>query len=176
MGLFVPGVEVPNVDDDEADLEAELNQLMGGGGGHQAKKKAGKPPVKGKVADLDKMVAACMADDQDFDDGDVDDDDPDLLNELAQLEGGGEDISDDENFAGGNDVCPGGASLLATINERLGMYASAEAAAKQVIIKMGSQYRVLKSIASKIKSPGSTTRFRLRLRNAEKATLVVFSS
>ena len=106
--------------------------------------------VKGKVADLDKMVAACMADDdQDFDDGDVDDDDPDLLNELAQLEGGGEDISDDENFAGGNDICPGGVSLLATINERLGMYASAEAAAKQVIIKMGSQYRVLKSIASK---------------------------
>ena len=129
MGLFVPGVEVPNVDDDEADLEAELNQLMGGGGGHQAKKKAGKPPVK--VADLDKMVAACMADD-DFDDGDVEDDDPDLLSELAQLEGGDKDISDDENFAGGNDVCPGGVSLLATINERLGMYASAEAAAKQV--------------------------------------------
>ena len=130
MGLFVPGVEVPNVDDDEADLEAELNQLMGGG--HQAKKKAVKPPVK--VADLDKMVAACMADD-DFDDGDVDDDDPDLLSELAQLEGGDKDISDDENFAGGNDICPGGVSLLATINERLGMYASAEAAAKQVIIK-----------------------------------------
>ena len=78
------------------------------------------------------MVAACMADDdQDFDDGDVDDDDPDLLSELAQLQGGDKDISDDENR---NDVCPGGVSLLATINERLGMYASAEAAAKQVII------------------------------------------
>ena len=43
------------------------------------------------AVDLDKMVAACMADD-DFGDADLEDDnDPDLLNELAELEKNGQD-------------------------------------------------------------------------------------
>ena len=109
-------------DDNDEDLEAELNKIMGVDPAVRKSKKA--VPEK----DLESMVAACMKDDYSDDDEDLND--PDLLNELAGLD------DDDERPAGAAAVachashCPG-EGLLSTINERISMYSSAEKRAKE---------------------------------------------
>ena len=76
---------VPNNDDsdDDAALEAELQKLMYGGSKGTKPKKRKSEPV---APDLDKMVAACMADIPDDDDENASEDDADLLDELAEFE------------------------------------------------------------------------------------------
>ncbi len=130
------GFEAGSVDneDDEADLEAELQNLMYGGS------KANKPKKKKNMApevNLDAMVASCM---EDIPSGDEDlegDDDPELLDELAQFD----DEEDDRDVVvspiqSSNPVtCDArecaGSSLLDTIEARINMYTSAERSAKQ---------------------------------------------
>lgn len=131
MGL-VPGLD-DNEDDDDADLEAELQNLMFGGS------KATKPKKRKSVQqpDLDQMVAACMADIPDDDDDD-DLNDDELLNELAEFE-----EPQEENppppprmvaplqppSYDSNQQCAG-QSLLSVIDSRLETYALAEKKAK----------------------------------------------
>ena len=145
---------VPNNDDsdDDAALEAELQKLMYGGSKGTKPKKRKSEPV---APDLDKMVAACMADIPD-DDDDASEDDADLLDELAEFE---EDDDDDEQVVveppasthptskpkphfvapiaptRSEETCPpdqcAGQSLLSVIETRIEMYAAAEKKAKQ---------------------------------------------
>jgi len=84
--MDVPGLdsygEADDMEDDDgdADLEKELSELVGGRGGRQERKKQ-----KPQVEDLDAMVASCM---KDYDSGEdlSDIDDPDLLEELQDLD------------------------------------------------------------------------------------------
>ncbi|KAK5926882.1 hypothetical protein CgunFtcFv8_022417 [Champsocephalus gunnari] len=94
MGLLLDLSPGGGMDDDEndADLEAELLNLVGGGGGRtQGKKGDGKAPVP--MADIERMAAQCMKDldDDDMDGEDLDDDDEDLLAELNEV------LEDDED-------------------------------------------------------------------------------
>jgi coiled-coil and C2 domain-containing protein 1 len=132
--------------DDEADLEAELQSLMYGGSKTKAK------PKKNKKAapNLDSMVAACMEDLPSDADEELDHDDPDLLDELAQFEED-DDEEDDvvvvmpEQAAKPKpkpstikpqiEVCQdqscAGQSLLSIIESRITMYSLAETKAKE---------------------------------------------
>ncbi|XP_034543985.1 coiled-coil and C2 domain-containing protein 1A [Notolabrus celidotus] len=79
-----------NDDGNDEDLEAELLNLVGGGGGEksQGKKGDGRAPVA--MAEIEQMAALCMKDldDEEIDDDDLDDDD--LLAELNEV------LEDDE--------------------------------------------------------------------------------
>ncbi|XP_045616529.2 coiled-coil and C2 domain-containing protein 1-like [Procambarus clarkii] len=156
LGLMdVPGIEDFNNEND-ADLEAELLALTGGGGGR-------KQPYKGKPVvspdQLAKMVADCMR--EDLDDQDLsDEDDPELLAELSAL---GPSDDDDDGSAQPAPVAPtrpaptlpnrppplndyrnpepmaprqapmaGGSNILALLAERISMYEQAEANAKAI--------------------------------------------
>ena len=84
---FDPTGQNIEVNPSDADLEAELAALMGGGSG------AKKPPPKKKTplpaGQLDSMVAACM---KDYDsDEEIDENDDELLGELAELNSDAED-------------------------------------------------------------------------------------
>ncbi|KAK5866314.1 hypothetical protein PBY51_020514 [Eleginops maclovinus] len=92
MGLLLDLSPDGGMDDDgnDEDLEAELLNLVGGGGGKtQGKKGDGRAPVP--MADIERMAALCM---KDLDDDDMDgedlDDDEDLLAELNEV------LEDDE--------------------------------------------------------------------------------
>lgn len=120
MGL-VPGVDNDSGDDDEAALEAELQSMLSGKAAQQPKKR--KQPEASPTADLEKMVAQCMADiPEDDDDQDVSDED--LLNELAEFD-------DDVHAEAKNDVhCDqqqpcAGQSMMSVIDSRLEAYTSA---------------------------------------------------
>uniref|UniRef100_UPI0037E83356 coiled-coil and C2 domain-containing protein 1A n=1 Tax=Semicossyphus pulcher TaxID=241346 RepID=UPI0037E83356 len=82
-----------NDDGNDEDLEAELMNLVGGGGGgrSQGKKGDGRAPVP--MAEIEQMAALCMKDldDEEMDDDDLDDDD--LLAELNEV------LEDDEEQA-----------------------------------------------------------------------------
>ncbi|XP_074544699.1 coiled-coil and C2 domain-containing protein 1A [Halichoeres trimaculatus] len=71
-----------NDDGNDEDLEAELLNLVGGGGGgrSQGKKGEGRAPVP--MAEIEQMAALCM---KDLDDDDIDDDDLDDEDLLAEL-------------------------------------------------------------------------------------------
>ena len=130
LGL-VPGDDLDDDENDE-DLEAELNKLMYGNS------KAVKPR-KRKVPEpnLEAMVAQCMVDIPS--DAEDDDEDPDLLDELAQFE------DDDEEEAAvpvkpppklvKEEACQSnqcaGQSILATIEARIELYVTAEKRAKE---------------------------------------------
>ncbi|XP_034388033.1 coiled-coil and C2 domain-containing protein 1A isoform X2 [Cyclopterus lumpus] len=92
MGLLLDLSPDGGMDDEgnDEELEAELLNLMGGGGGRsQGKKGDGKAPVA--MADIEKMAALCMKDldDEEMLDEDLDDDE-DLLAELNEV------LEDDE--------------------------------------------------------------------------------
>lgn len=94
MGLLLdlsPDGGMDDGNDDE--LEAELLNLVGGGGGRpQGKKGEGRAPVP--MADIERMAALCMKDLDDEDMGDDDlEDDEDLLAELNEV------LEDDEEQA-----------------------------------------------------------------------------
>ena len=135
-------------DDNEAALEAELQQLMYGDS-------KTKKPVKKKMApkpqvDLDSMVASCMQDiPSDEDELDDDDDDPSLLAELTGMQS--DDDEDVEMHANVTNIQPAaqliqplnqpnntscddtcaGQDLLSVIDSRISNYTSAERYAKE---------------------------------------------
>ncbi|XP_056264480.1 coiled-coil and C2 domain-containing protein 1A-like isoform X3 [Pseudoliparis swirei] len=86
MGLLLDLSPVGGMDDEgnDEELEAELLNLMGGGGGSSQGKKDGKAPVP--MVDIEKMAALCMKDldDEEMLDEDLDDDE-DLLAELNEV-------------------------------------------------------------------------------------------
>nr|XP_061791777.1 coiled-coil and C2 domain-containing protein 1A [Nerophis lumbriciformis] len=85
MGLLLDLNPDGGMDDDgnDEDLEAELHNLMGGGG-PQRKKRETKAPVP--IADIERMAALCMKDldEEDMDDDDLENDE-DLLAELNDV-------------------------------------------------------------------------------------------
>ncbi|XP_026215753.1 coiled-coil and C2 domain-containing protein 1A [Anabas testudineus] len=92
MGLLLDLSPDGGMDDEGNDeaLEAELLNLVGGGGGGrpQGKKGEGRAPVP--MAEIERMAALCMKDLDDEDIGDEDLDDEDLLAELNDV------LDDDE--------------------------------------------------------------------------------
>ncbi|XP_059205067.1 coiled-coil and C2 domain-containing protein 1A [Centropristis striata] len=87
MGLLLDLSPDGGMDDEgnDEELEAELLNLVGGGGGRpQGKKGEGKVPVP--MADIERMAALCMKDldNDEMDDEDLDDDE-DLLAELNEV-------------------------------------------------------------------------------------------
>nr|XP_040041709.1 coiled-coil and C2 domain-containing protein 1A [Gasterosteus aculeatus aculeatus] len=87
MGLLLDLTPDGGVDDggNDEELEAELLNLVGGGGGRsQGKKGDGRAPVP--MADIERMAALCMKDldDEEMEDEDLDDDE-DLLAELNDV-------------------------------------------------------------------------------------------
>lgn len=87
MGLLLDLNPDGGMDDggNDADLEAELMNLVGSGGGgrSQPKKNNGKAPVG--MAEIERMAALCMKDIDDDDLGDEDLEDEDLLAELNDV-------------------------------------------------------------------------------------------
>ncbi|XP_019744698.1 coiled-coil and C2 domain-containing protein 1A [Hippocampus comes] len=94
MGLLLDLTPDGGMDDDvnEEDLEDELHNLMGRGGGPQRKKRENKAPVA--MADIERMAALCMKDldEEDMEDEDLADDE-DLLAELNEV------LEDDEEHS-----------------------------------------------------------------------------
>uniref|UniRef100_A0A3P9K7Q1 Coiled-coil and C2 domain-containing protein 1B n=1 Tax=Oryzias latipes TaxID=8090 RepID=A0A3P9K7Q1_ORYLA len=136
MGLLLdlnPDGGMDDVGNDE-DLEAELLNLVGGGGRAQGKKEQGRAPVP--MAEIERMAALCMKDldDEEMEDEDLDDDD--LLAELNEV------LEDDEEPAPAapkampsSQPAPsasplGAASLESRLLERIEMYQTAIANAK----------------------------------------------
>lgn len=123
MGL-VPGMDNDSGDDDEAALEAELQSMLGGG---QVAKPKKRKPEASPTADLEKMVAECMADIPDDDDDDHDMIDEDLLNELAEFDEDSqhEEVKPQQCDHEQQQPCAG-QSLMSVIDSRLEAYASAQ--------------------------------------------------
>lgn len=74
-------MEEDDGDGNDSDLEAELAAITSGGGGRPRPKPKAKPIP---TVDLDRMVAESLKD-VDDDDSDIDENDPDLLNELSEI-------------------------------------------------------------------------------------------
>lgn len=85
FGIFdIPDINLDGGDDEDtdSDMEAELAAITAGSG--QPRRRA-KPKAQPNV-DLDRMVAESLRDvDLDGDDDDIDENDPDLLNELSEI-------------------------------------------------------------------------------------------
>ncbi|KAL1457832.1 hypothetical protein WDU94_008023 [Cyamophila willieti] len=133
-------IDIPNFDtgvgdddeDDDEDLEAELAALTGGGGPKPKAKKLAAPLPD---AQLDMMVADSLKDIPSDDDISVDENDPELLGELSELA-----VGDDESAPPLPQQEMGNEFPLPTshndptvtlLTERLSMYETAEANAKQ---------------------------------------------
>ena len=140
MGLVPP--DVGDDSDNDEDLEAELQKLMFGGS-----KAVKQKPKRTEVsqAQLDSMIAACMEDvPSDEEDGE-NDDDAELLDELAQFEDENEEEDDvvmqpvkprapPPKPSVKVEPCPSecaGQSLLSTIEGRIELYTQAEKKAKE---------------------------------------------
>ena len=112
-------------EDNDEDLEAELQSLMFAGS------KASKPQKRKTASnptpqvDLEAMVAACMADD--ISDTDDAEEDPELLDELAEF---AQEEKEEQVHDNQDDLGCAGESLLTVIDERIKMYISAEKKAK----------------------------------------------
>nr|XP_019939661.1 PREDICTED: coiled-coil and C2 domain-containing protein 1A [Paralichthys olivaceus] len=94
MGLLLDLSPDGGMDDEgnDEDLEAELLNLIGEGGGRpQGRKSEGRAPVH--MAEIERMAALCMKDVEDEEIGDDDLDDEDLLAELNEV------LEDDEEPA-----------------------------------------------------------------------------
>ncbi|XP_040003317.1 coiled-coil and C2 domain-containing protein 1A [Xiphias gladius] len=92
MGLLLDLTPDGGMDDEgnDEELEAELLNLVGGGGGRsQGNKSEGRAPVH--MAEIERMTALCMKDLDDEEIGDDDLDDEDLLAELNEV------LEDDED-------------------------------------------------------------------------------
>ncbi|KAK6628058.1 hypothetical protein RUM44_010540 [Polyplax serrata] len=123
-----------NINEGEEDEEAELLRLLGGKGKRPVKK----PTNADDNSPIDVMADITAEVDLGDEDVEVDEDDPELLGELLELtqEGeGGEEIDDDENEESGSDAeekpAGEGSDVLSIIKERLKMYKTAEAKAKE---------------------------------------------
>ncbi|KAL4236983.1 Coiled-coil and C2 domain-containing protein 1A [Mactra antiquata] len=109
-----------DVDNDE-DLEAELLALQGKP--QPAKKSRPRGPVNAN--DFDKMIAESM---KDLDDEDISDsEDPELLDELQELEGGDNDVDDSPTP---QTSTHGSNSITSLLEDRLNNYREASEAAK----------------------------------------------
>ncbi|XP_060939903.1 coiled-coil and C2 domain-containing protein 1A [Limanda limanda] len=138
MGLLLDLSPDGGMDDEgnDEDLEAELLNLIGGGGGRpQGRKAEGKAPVH--MAEIERMAALCMKDMDDEEIGDDDLDDEDLLAELNEV------LEEDEEPAptppAVSPAAPkgtvtshsaGGTGLEANLLERIEMYKTALSNAK----------------------------------------------
>ncbi|XP_077426748.1 coiled-coil and C2 domain-containing protein 1A [Vanacampus margaritifer] len=121
MGLLLDLNPDGGLDDDgnDEDLEAELHNLMGGGG-PQRKKREIKAPVA--IADIERMAALCMKDLDEEDMGDEDlDNDEDLLAELNDV------LGDDEKSSPPQtpQTHTGATGLEGLVLERMEMYKTA---------------------------------------------------
>ncbi|XP_053333249.1 coiled-coil and C2 domain-containing protein 1A [Clarias gariepinus] len=140
MGLLLDLSPDAGLDDsggNEAELEAELLALMGGGkggGGRGGKKDGGKVPVP--MEDIERMAAMCMKDlDEDGDDDADLEDDADLLAELNEvLEDGQEEPAPAPTPPRSTNATPkstpatpsgGGGGLESLLQERIDMYQTA---------------------------------------------------
>lgn len=118
----------PDDDDTDSDMEAELARITAGSG--QPLRKA-KPKPK-PVADLDRMVADSLRDIDLDDDDDIDENDPDLLNELSEIiepEETQQDLTPAPQ-AQKNVILPTTNSMPELLKARIEMYKLAEANAK----------------------------------------------
>ncbi|KAF5269220.1 hypothetical protein FQR65_LT02521 [Abscondita terminalis] len=128
FGIFgMPSMDNGADDDDDgndSDLEAELLALSSGGG---ARPKRPPPKKPAPAVNLDAMVAASMKDIPSDEELSGDDDDPDLLNELSEIAGDEveEPVSPQKKPQSPSDI-------LTLLQNRLQMYQTAEANAKQV--------------------------------------------
>lgn len=127
FGLFDPkSLDISDDDGGDSDLEAELAAITAGGGHSRARPK---PKAKPQIpsVDLDRMVAESLKDVDD--DSDVDENDPDLLNELSEItESNVPSIETDEpveTIVPTTSIC-----IPDLLKERITMYQQAEANAK----------------------------------------------
>lgn len=114
-------------DDTDSDMEAELAAITSGSG--QPKRRAKPKPQPG--VDLDRMVAESLRDVDLDDDDDIDENDPDLLNELSEI------VEPEEveptltsNPPASNVILPTTNSMPELLKARIEMYKLAEANAK----------------------------------------------
>lgn len=121
-------------DGDDGDLEAELAAIASGSGG--GRKPRPKPKPKGGIVApeaLDAMVAASLRDVGSDEELSGDDDDPDLLSELADIAGGdvAEDESDVDRTSPPKRAASSGSGVKDLIKSRIEMYTTAEGNAKK---------------------------------------------
>lgn len=132
FGLF----DIPKSLDDEidfyedaadSDLEAELAAITTGGGHSRARPK---PKAKPQIpnVDLDRMVAESLREVED--DSDVDENDPDLLNELSEITESNVPIATPSDEPVETFVPTSSISVPDLLKERITMYQQAEANAK----------------------------------------------
>ncbi|EAT43762.1 AAEL004802-PB [Aedes aegypti] len=128
------GDDDDDMDGDDGDLEAELAAIASGSG--SGKKSRPKPKPKGNIVApeaLDAMVAASLRDvgsDEELSD---DDDDPDLLSELAEISGGhvGSDEPEVDRASPPKRSASSGSGVKDLIKSRIEMYTRAEENAKK---------------------------------------------
>lgn len=131
FGLFdIPKSLDDGISDEggDSDLEAELAAITAGGGHSRARPK---PKAKPQIpnVDLDRMVAESLKDVDD--DSDVDENDPDLLNELSEItEGNAPSIATPSDEPTETFVPTSSISVPDLLKERIAMYQAAEANAK----------------------------------------------
>ncbi|XP_014209906.1 coiled-coil and C2 domain-containing protein 1-like isoform X2 [Copidosoma floridanum] len=118
-----------DIDDDDDDLEAELAALTTGDEPIKPRRKAPVPPKP--AVNLDDLINESMRDINSDDEisGNDDDDDPDLLNELKNLNGESEDesvVEPEQKNDAVNDV----SEISKLLEERLSIYKLAEQKAK----------------------------------------------
>uniref|UniRef100_A0A3Q0RTP1 Coiled-coil and C2 domain-containing protein 1B n=1 Tax=Amphilophus citrinellus TaxID=61819 RepID=A0A3Q0RTP1_AMPCI len=171
MGLLLDLSPDGGMDDEGNDdeLEAELLNLVGGGGGGKAQGKKGQGRAPVPMAEIERMAALCMKDIDDDDMGDEDLDDEDLLAELNDV------LEDDEEHTPAPTppaatptapkasiashssplAAPSGATgLEARLLERIGMYQTAISNAKAAgeTSKVRRYERGLKTLQSMLTS------------------------
>nr|XP_029719583.1 LOW QUALITY PROTEIN: coiled-coil and C2 domain-containing protein 1-like [Aedes albopictus] len=143
FGLFGIGDDIVGIGDDDddlgddgddGDLEAELAAIASGSGA--GRKPRPKPKPKGNIVApeaLDAMVAASLRDVGSDEELSGDDDDPDLLSELAEIAGGS--VADDEpevdRASPPKRAASSGSSMKDLIKSRIEMYTIAEENAKK---------------------------------------------
>ncbi|XP_019867300.2 coiled-coil and C2 domain-containing protein 1-like isoform X2 [Aethina tumida] len=165
FGLFnIPDLNNPmdNEDDDDgdSDLEAELAALSGGGGAKPKRPPRRKPISQGN---LDSLVAESIKDiPSDEDVSDVDDNDPDLLNELQNI--AGDELAPEESITESNPepepakpTSDPSSDVLTLLESRLKMYTEAEVNAKAAgetskVRRYGRAQKTLKDLIKQAKS------------------------
>uniref|UniRef100_A0A8D8UUB0 Coiled-coil and C2 domain-containing protein 1-like n=1 Tax=Cacopsylla melanoneura TaxID=428564 RepID=A0A8D8UUB0_9HEMI len=160
--IDISGVGDDDEDDDE-DLEAELAALTGSGGPKPKPKKLAAPLPDSQ---LDMMVADSLKDIPSDDDISVDENDPELLGELSELA-----VGEDESAPASNAQSEGNEFPLPTshndptvtlLTERISMYESAEANAKQAndsskARRFGRGIKTLQELLKKAQSGGAVS-------------------
>lgn len=126
---FQGSIDSPVIGEDDSDVEAELLKLIGAGKSKKTSKKIEKeiPPLK----DINPDAFSGSIEIGD-DDVDVDENDPELLNELLELTNPEEEMPDeDESSETEDSSSKEELNVLMILNERLEMYKTAERKAKE---------------------------------------------